>query len=207
MRPIRSFLDFKERVGEENLSKLTESFHLGFGDSVRVINFGSGLDVPVQYEMRSKACLAHDHIKSRVDNIFKDDNSVEIKKWNGIFGIKLGDDFLMRIKKFLKGGEVSCIMTFQQKSFNNQRLIKGFPDYPTFITLGYYPNQTWTGILGVYAACWTANGLLWFNKIGGGNEGFTQLEIEFPKPVDSTPTKRRVLPKEDPEKKTGTGTI
>ncbi|MBC7934395.1 MAG: hypothetical protein H7Y86_03410 [Rhizobacter sp.] len=210
MREIKNFQDFTETLGQENIDLITQDFKDGFADSIKLINYGNQLGVPVDYEMRTKCSLAHDHIKAKLRERFKDTNNsiVEMNKWNGVFALKFGDNYLCRIKKFLKGGEVSAILTNQQQKFNGQQIITGFPDRPTFITIGYYANLAWTEIVGVYAACWSANGLEWFNKLGG--EGFLQLSIQFPQTTLPKTGSSRVKAKPGKRKdqgKTGTDNI
>lgn len=205
MREIKSYDDFVTTLGKDNIDIILEEFKQGFLDSVKVIDYGNQLGLPVEYEMRTKATLAHDHIKARLKERYKESSFVEMKKFNGVFGLRFGDDYLCRIKKFLRGGEVSAILTTQQDSFNKQRLLSGFPDKPTFITIGYYANLPWTEIVGVYAACWSANGLEWFNKLGG--EGFIQLSIQFPQTVTTKTGTGLVKIKEGKQKKIGTDKI
>lgn len=205
MRQIKSYQEFSETLGQDNIDIIMTEFQQGFLDSVKVVDYGNQLGVPVEYEMRTKASLAHDHIKARLRERFSNSDFIEMNKWNGVFGLKFGDDFFCRIKKFLRGGEVSAILTSQQDAFNKQQSITGFPDKPTFITIGYYANLPWTEIVGVYAACWSANGLEWFNKLGG--EGFIQLSLQFPQTGTPKTGTKRVKVKEGKAKKSGNGEI
>lgn len=214
MRRIISYAEFEVAVGAERIKKILTAMHEGFQDSIKVIEFGNQLGVPVEYEIRGKANLAHDHMKARLKNVLSHESDVEIDKWNGIFALKFGETAFCRIKKFLKGAEVSCIMTFQQKKFNGQFSIEGIPDSPTFLTIGYYVDKAWSTILGIYVACWSADGIEWFNRLGG--EGFTQLSLfpEMPRiPVAPatpaiTPEKtKRVTGKKDAKKDTGTDNV
>lgn len=196
MRKIISWEQFKEVVGSEGMAMIQEVFHDSFQDSVKLIELGNQFGIPVEYETRTKANLAHDHMKARFKNKLSNLPNVETNKWKGIFAIKFGEDAFCRIKKFLRGGQVSCTLTIQQQKFNNQLSILGFPEEPTFITLGYYADKAWTCLLGIYASCSTPDGIEWFQKLGG--EGYSQLNL-FDQPIVPTnPAAPRTLPKDIP---------
>jgi hypothetical protein len=192
-RKIISYREFVEAVGQDVMDKIIDAFYHGFEDSVELIRLGNQRGVPVEYEPRTKASIAHDHIKSRLKNELSDISYVETSKWNGIFAIKFNDDAFANKEIHSGTAEVSVILTPQQKKFNRQLSMFGFPDEPTFITIGYYADKAWANCLGVYASCSTADGLLWFNKLGG--EGFSQLSIfDSPTPIiplPSTQTERK----------------
>lgn len=194
MRKIISYQDFTKIVGEDTLKTIVECCRQGFKDSVDIINYGNQLGCPVEYEIRTKADIAHDQMKARFMQSLAGKPGIEIDKWNGIFALKFGDDAFCRLKKFLNGTPfVSVTLTPQQRRFNKQLSIESFPEDPTFITIGYYADKAWATLLGVYASCWSADGLEWFQKIGG--EGFVQLRL-YNDPQPTTPVVPRIIPKQ-----------
>jgi hypothetical protein len=212
MRNLISYEEFLAAVGDDVLQIILECCHQGFADSVEMINYGNQLGIPVEYETRTKAGIAHDHMKARFRQALGNIAGIEMGKWNGIFALKFGEEAFCRIKKLLNGTPfVSVALTRQQRRFNNQLPISGFPEKPTYITIGYYADRPWTALLGVWASCWSADGLEWFQKIGG--EGFAQLRLFD----DQTPVAPRITPmeieverpkrvrgKNNPKKNTGT---
>lgn len=220
MRKPIGWDQFREALGEELIEKIVQDMRAGFKDSVQLLNAGNDFGYPVEYEIRTKANLAHDHMRSRLKSSLSETLNVKTGKWNGIFAITVGDDAFCRIKKFLKGGRVSVTLTAQQRKFNNQATIPGIPDLPALITIGYYEDKPWTKILSIYASCYTADGLEWYQKFGG--EGFSQLNLfdspisprtprapitpkSWPSEISSNEQKKkRVTGKKDPKKDTGT---
>lgn len=177
-----------------------------FKDYLAIIQFAMSLGRPVDYKIRTRAGIIHEQIKARLLDEFKNDSTIEMNEWKGIFALKFDNEIFVRVKKFTKGGNISNFPTTQHKQFLKQFLIEGFPDQPTFIFSGYEPNKSWTDITGVYLACWSADGLEWLCKIG--ESSIEQMPIEFPIPKTATGEKRvRVSRKSKPDTKTGTDNI
>jgi hypothetical protein len=203
MRQIINFNEVQEIIGEERMDKVVKCFYGGFEDCAKMLDFANSLGSPADYQKRSKASIIHEQIRARLSFEFQGVGGIEVNEWNGIFGLNFNNEFLCRVKKFSKGAVVSVIKTDQQKDFQKQLMIDGFPDQPTFITMGYFVNKAWTELLGVYFSCWSADGLEWFHKVGGA--GFQQLTIQYPKPVIVEPATRRAKGKKKDQQK-GTGT-
>ncbi len=214
MRAIIDYNGFSSTVGESGIEKIKESFFEGFGLALSTLESMSD-KLPMDYEKRTKWNLVHDAIIAFLKNKFDIDGDVEIGKWKGISAIKFGETAFCRIKKF-RGhtSKVSVYATPQQKKFDSQYSMDGIPEEPTLITIGYHVNRAETELLSISALCKNANGIIWFQQIDGS--GFNQLSI-FDNPIapviplapSKTATgqsekKKRVKPKIDPKKDTGT---
>lgn len=170
------YSDLCDLLGAERLEFINQSFIDGFLLSVQMVNYGLSIDQDVEYEMRTKADLAHDHIKAKLKRQFQNDDLVKVAKVGGIFALLISDLAFCRVKKFIKEtAQVSVYQTKQQKDFNNQVPMDGVSETATYITLGYHHDDVWSKIRGVYASCYRGDTLLWFSKIGG--EGFSQINM------------------------------
>ena len=202
IRDIVGYSAVNDRLGDR-IDDFVKCHHDGFNDYKSIMDFIGALDVPTDYKVRSKACIIHEQIKARLIQRFFNEPDVTIGEWRGVFGLQFEDEFLIRVKKFLKGGSISNYPTPQHKTIMKQGVLEGFPDKPTFIISGYLPDRTLTEIVGVYLACWSADGLQWFKKIGG--DGFEQGIIEFEgTPLQPTGTTRVRVRATGSNTKTGT---
>lgn len=151
---------------EPHYSNLVDCIYGGFEDYLKIKSFASSFGKSVVYEGRTKGSLIHDHIKSRISDIYGENTLVEARKWNNIFALKIADDIFIRFKKFDQRRHISNYKTEQHIKFMAQSFIEGFPDEPTFIFAGYIPDRAWGTIKGVYIACWNGNEIEWFDEIG-----------------------------------------
>jgi hypothetical protein len=207
----RTILPYEKaiKVLEPYSEKITESIYQGFDDFQKVSN--QMMDITGGYlktERRTKACLIHDLIRNRVTKNFEAIENVETRDFNGIFGLKLGDELFIRFKKMNPDYSSSSVQTKQTKKYLNQMSIEGFPEEHTFLYAGYIPDDAWTSVKGIYLACWDGKVINWVENMEthiGAIQTKLELEIEIPQ---EEPTRKRVKLK-DPEqektiKKTGT---
>lgn len=203
MREIRSYEKAYSKV-KNHIEKFADCVRNGFDDFKKVNEFkNTSLDLMVDLEIGTRSSFIHDCIKARLNEAFKNEDGITVGKWNQIFAVQFDDSLFVRVKKFKGRGNVSSYSTKQHRAFMKQAVIDGIPDEHTFIFAGYIPNKTWTELVGIYLACWSADGLEWFNKVG--EYVVEQAKIVFTEPVQTTSKKRvRVKPSKDSDKKTGT---
>ena len=161
----------------------------------------------VEFQKRTKACIIHDLIKSKITNAFSENQTVTIGTYNKVFGIVLNDDLFLRFKKMDKDYKVSSLKTKQHRKFMNQHQIEGFPETPTFLFAGYIPNATWTDLDGIYLACWNGEVLEWYDE--AGNYSYEQTNFNFPTDTDTEVfevKENKLTLKEGLRKKIETGT-
>jgi hypothetical protein len=200
----RNILSFEEaqQALTPYYDKLANAVLEGFNDYLKVHNCAAERIGFVEYEIRTKANLVHDHIKIRIKEAFFDVSEVETGKWKGIFAVKINDDLFIRFKKLNDDYSASNFQTNQTKNFLNQLALEGFPEEPTFLFAGYQPDKTWTGIKGIYIACWEGDQIQWVEEILS-KVSLVQTALPF---YDQEPTEKRVKLKNQnqPETKTGT---
>jgi hypothetical protein len=130
----------------------------------------------------------------------------EVKKWNGVFGLKLNNDLLIRFKKLDDNKRMSSFPSQQYQDFLNQAVIEGFPDSPTFLFAGYIPDKSWTILNGIYLACWDGSSLEWFEEIG--KYSVQQLNLfdseDTNQDSEANIQRARLKKKDNNEEKTGT---
>lgn len=194
-RSIVTFEQFKDILGEKTLSTYNQCVIDGFNDQRELIRFNSTLDCFVELDLTTKAKFTHNRICGRLAEAFKDDMNIRVDTIQQIIMVNVSNHVLIRQKKFKNKGSISSYPTRQHKKFLNQDTIAGFPDRPTFIVGGYMMDKTNTEMLGVYFACYSANGLEWFTKLG--EYVHEQQRIDFTEPTIQTLTKKLTGVKED----------
>ncbi len=161
-------LEDSQRVLTPHYQGLLEDIVGGFADYLKIKNYIDTFGRFTQYESRTNAGIIHEHIKARVSERFGSTalTDGEAKKWNGIFGLRINDDVIIRFKKLDDDKRVAGLQTKQHVKYMQQALIDGFPDEPTFLIAGYVPSATWTEIKGIYIGCWNGRIIEWFDEIG-----------------------------------------
>lgn len=199
----RKTLSFAEanKVLQPYIEEYLECVRDGFSDYVKINAFKNGLDDYGDFVVRTRAGIIHDRIKAKLSARFKGKRSIEVGEWKQVFAVKFDSDVFMRIKKFSKEGGISNFKTPQHTRFLKQSRIQGFPDEPTFIIGGYIPNAAWTELIGIYLACYNADGLVWFNKVG--DYVVEQAKIIFPV-TEITKVRTKPKSKSNEQKRTGT---
>jgi len=200
----RNILTFQEaqQILAPHYDKLANAVLEGFNDYLKVRNCAAERVGFVEYEIRTKANLIHDHIKNRIKEAFFDVSEVETGKWKGIFAVKINDDLFIRFKKLNDDYSSSNSQTKQTKNFLNQLVLDGFPEEPTFLFAGYQPDRTWTGIKGVYIACWEGEQIQWVEEI---LSKVSSVQTTLPL-HDQRPAEKRVKIKNQDKSNTKSGT-
>lgn len=204
MRNILSH-DEAKQIFEPHTPKIVDAFQQAFADFQHLVRATTEKIGFVEYSRRLKATLLHDLLKHRIGEAFRDVEEVKAITANKIFGLKLGDNLFIRVKKFNPDYSVAGIPTKQFKKFEKQQLsLEGLPVNPTLLTVGYIPNKTWTQIEGIYIACRLAGSTQWVEPLLGGTS-MVQLQLPLVEPVAPTTESRvRVKLNEPREEKTGT---
>lgn len=135
----------------------------GVNDYFKIKEFVDSFGRFTKHENRTKGSIIHDQIKARISETFGEDSLFES---NGVFGLKINNDFLIRFKKLDDYKKVAGYKTNQYIKYMGQSIIDGFPDTPTFLFAGYIPDKSWTSIKGIYIACWNGSTIEWFDEIG-----------------------------------------
>jgi hypothetical protein len=153
------------------LDKIVGAISDAFNDYLKIVESGN-------YELRKTtiAGLIHDMTRKKIKCLFIDDENIEAKEYNKIFGIKICDKLLIRFKKINDDFSTSNIQTLQTIQYANQLEIEGFPENPTLLYAGYMPDATWTSIKNIYLMCKHGDNLLWQIDLTGSME---QTELNF----------------------------
>jgi hypothetical protein len=165
-RPIITFDEFKDILGTDVLEQYSECIKKGFDDQLELIKFNSSLDCFVELDPTTKAKFTHNRICGRLEDTFRNNPNINVDTIRQIIMVNISDKVLIRQKKFRSYGHISSYSTKQHKKYLQQDSIQGFPDSPTFVVGGYMMDKTNTGMLGVYFACYSANGIEWFTRLG-----------------------------------------
>jgi len=202
-RNILSFQEAQQALAPY-YEKIAQSVLDGFEDFQKTSNCISERVGFFESEIRTKACLIHDLIKNRITQNFFGEQQVETGKWRGVFALKINDDLFIRFKKLNKDYSSSNYLTKQAKGYLRQIRIEGFPDEPTFLFAGYIPDKSWTGISGIYIACWDGDKIQWVEEIISRTSS-VQTVLPFTVGVQDTPQKRvKVKNQNQVNVKTGT---
>lgn len=201
----RKILTFEEaeKILSPYVQEYLECVRSGFLDYVAINEFKNSLNDYGDFAIRTRAGIIHDRIRAKLTAKFGAKPTIEVGEWKQVFALKFSNDIFMRIKKFSKDGRVSSFRTPQHVKYLNQRIIEGFPDEPTFVIGGYIPNLTWTDLVGVYLACYTPDGLEWFNKVG--DYVVEQAKIIFPETGSTLTRRTKPKSKPGPDEKKGIG--
>jgi len=183
--------------------KISKAVSDGFEDYLKIANCSTDKVGFVEYENRTKACIIHDHIKNRINEVFEDVDEVETRKWNSVFGLKINDDLFIRFNKINDDFSSKGRATNQAKSYKNQMVIDGFPDEPTLLYAGYKPDASWTQIKGVYISCWDGENRQWVEEIIS-HRSSVQTAIPFASPEKENQKRVKIKTDKKPEIKTGT---
>lgn len=163
----RNILTFEEanQILAPHYPKIAKSILEGFEDFQKTSICISERIGFFQSKTRTKACLIHDLISNRIKLNFLGEDKIEVGEWNGIFGLKISENILIRFKKLNEDYSSSSLPTKQSRAYLKQLPIEGFPDEPTFLFAGYIPDKSWTGVKGLYITCWNGNENVWVNNI------------------------------------------
>lgn len=172
LKDARVFLDTIHK-------ELVASIQSGFGDWLKIREHANTFEGgPVNYKPRTKAGIIHDHIEKFVRATFEGKEGIIVDDFNGVFGINLRDELFIRFKKMDKEYSVRSFYTNQHAKYMKQFQIAGFPEKPTFLFAGYIPDRTWSGIKGVYVACWIGNVLEWVDEFGKYSAEQTVIDFD-----------------------------
>jgi len=202
----RKILSFQEaqQVLAPYYDKISQSVLDGFEDFQKTSNCIAERVGFFESEIRTKACLIHDLIKNRIIQNFFGEQQVETGKWRGVFALKINDDLFIRFKKLNKDYTSSNYLTKQAKGYLRQIRIEGFPDEPTFLFAGYIPDKSWTGISGIYIACWDGDKIQWVEEIISRTSS-VQTVLPFTVGEQEAPQKRvKIKSQNQASVKTGT---
>ncbi|MDN3580366.1 hypothetical protein [Mucilaginibacter flavus] len=201
-RAIITYNEFKDILGEQVLTAYSDCIRKGFDDQLELLKFNASLDCFVELDSTTKAKFTHNRICGRLQETFKGNSSISVDTIRQIIMVNISDKVLIRQKKFRSYGNISSYSTKQHKKFLKQSSIEGFPEEPTFIVGGYMMDKTNTGMLGVYFACYSANGIEWFTRLGeyvheqqriDFNPVVTRKTEEAYKPLKTKLTKMKVV--------------
>lgn len=187
-RQIRSFEEFKSQLGDEIFDCFNDCILQGYYDQEKLIVFNGQLDCFVELDLALKAKFMNVRISGRLENAFKNNPNVKIDKLRQLVLFTINDDFIIRQNKFKSGGRIAKSKTEQYRLFMNQSKLLPLSDSATFIVAGYMMNKHNTEMLGVYFACYSADGLEWFTKVG--EFVHEQKRIDFDKPITAEVKKK-----------------
>ena len=134
-------------------------------------------DSYVEFNIRTKANIIHDLIRSKITDAFSNIQNVEIGDFNKIFGMNIDNQLFIRFKKMDRNFNVSATLTRQHRRYRGQQVLEGFPERPTFLFAGYIPDKAWTDLKGVYIACWNGDTLEWIDETG--NYSYEQIALDL----------------------------
>jgi len=164
-REIRT-LEQAKQVIEPIKTELIKCIENGFLGFLKHKDLKDKNLIPIEFEERTKANITHDYIKANVKNCFSQNKKLKIGDFNNVFGINIENKIFIRFKKMNEDLHVSSYKTTQHQKYMGQQQINGFPEKPTFVFAGYIPNKTWTGLKGIYIACWNNDVLEWYDQTG-----------------------------------------
>ncbi len=194
-----------EVVLEPHYSKITDAISNGFGDYLKVLANLNAEGKRVVFKKGTIAGMIHDFIKARIKDAFTENDNVETKEFNRIFGVHIDGKILIRFKKINNDFTTSNIQTKQTVDFEKQYEIEGLPGKSTFLYAGYLPDATWTNIKNIYLLCKKGGNLVWQKDLTGFAEQ-TQISFVIPIEEQEETVVSRVKIKTTKKKITNTGT-
>lgn len=134
--------------------KISGSIQKGFTDYLEMVGFDCYSKRRIlDFNPRTKAALINNLIAVRVAESFSGKKGFTAKEYNGVFGLNLKSQFLIRFKKFNQNLSPARSRTHQTRKIENQQtVIPGFPRKPTFLYAGYTFTKDMTGIASIYLA-------------------------------------------------------
>ena len=160
---------------------LIEAMNNGFDDFVEISKFTAENIGYVDFHNRTKANIIHDCIAQRIIDLFSEKENLKVGVFNKIFGVNVENKLFVRFKKMDKYFNVSNLKTRQHRKYMKQIPFEGFPEELTYLFAGYIPDPTWTGIKGIYLACWRGDNLQWIDEAGKRHSEQLTLKIDFGK--------------------------
>ncbi len=133
----------------------------GFKDYLKISQARIELATYTEHTARTKANFLHDSVAANIKKHFGSLSNIKAEDFKGIFALQIEDVFI-RFKKIsptrFTGSNVN---TQQTKDYYKQLIIKGFPEEPTLLFLGYEPDKLFSSIENVYLVCRKDNNILW----------------------------------------------
>jgi hypothetical protein len=191
-----------ESVLNVHFDTIAKCINDGFEDCQGFISEWNKNKKPINFEKRTIANLVHDFIKGRIKDQYSENENVETKEFNKIFGLHIDKKFLIRFKKINTDFTTSNIKTKQTKNFEKQAEIEGLPKQATFLYAGYIPNPTWTSIKDIFIMCKSGGNIIWVKNLTSFAEQ-TQFTFENVE-IDIAKQSSRVKVKVGEKKATGT---
>ncbi len=141
------------------LGTINGCIHDGFQDFFEANGFDPSL------VKGTKAGIIHDRTVSRVEEAFENHPKAKTFVINGLFLLKIEEQYLIRFKKLNSSLRPSNIPTQQQFDFESQMSLPGIPGTLIKLTAGYVPNQFWTKIDSAHLVCHQNEVLLWEHEL------------------------------------------
>lgn len=118
-------------------------------------------ELRARHTARSRASLIHDEIVIEAEELFEDAPGVRFEHRNHAFLVYLGQQQVIRFKKFGPSFGVSGIPTQQHLSLINQQF--SLPEFGEMMTIhaGYKLNKLETALEGCYVVCPRGHGKHW----------------------------------------------
>jgi len=175
---MRQLLNLQEsqEVLKPYSGEITKCIQDSFNEFTEIQKF-SNRERFVEFNIRTKANIIHDLIRSKITDTFSNTKNVETGDFNRIFGMNIDNQLFIRFKKMDRNFNVSATLTKQHKKYRGQQELEGFPARPTFLFAGYMPDKAWASLQGIYIACWHGDTLEWIDETG--KYSYEQISLDL----------------------------